>query len=70
MVKIVTVYPKDDGESYLMDVSVDQFTEIVKHIGEGPTRANTTPSPKIDDQSTIRRSFIRYIRNRSRGRNC
>ena len=30
MVKIVTVYPKDDGESYLMDVSVDQFTEIVK----------------------------------------
>ncbi|MBO54289.1 MAG: hypothetical protein CL886_01385 [Dehalococcoidia bacterium] len=59
MVKIVTVYPKDDGESYLMDVSVDQFTEIVKHIGEGPTRVNTTPSPKVDDYHNASR--VQYV---------
>ena len=47
MVQIVTVYPGSDGESYLMDVTVEQFAEIVKHIGEGPTRVNQNQSPPM-----------------------
>jgi|TARA_B110000263_G_scaffold9582_1_gene8126 hypothetical protein len=49
MVQIVTVYPEADGESRLIDVTVDQFAEIIKHIGEGPTRLNQNPSPSVDD---------------------
>ena len=44
MVRIVTVYPGTDGESRLADVSIDQFTEIIKHIGKGPNRLNQSPS--------------------------
>ena len=33
MVQIVTIYPEVDGESRLIDVCVDQFAEIIKHIG-------------------------------------
>ncbi len=32
MVQIVTVYPEADGESRLIDVTVDQFAEISRHI--------------------------------------
>ncbi len=49
MIQIVTVYPGADGESYLLDVTTDQFAEIVNHIGEGPTRLNQSPSPSVDD---------------------
>jgi hypothetical protein len=59
MVQIVTVYPGDDGESYLLDVSVDQFTEIVKHIGEGPTRVNQNTSPSVDDYHNASR--VQYV---------
>ena len=44
MIQIVTVYPGADGESHLLDVTTDQFAEIVNHIGEGPTRLNRSPS--------------------------
>ena len=33
MVQIVTVYPGADGESRIIDVTTDQFAEIIKHIG-------------------------------------
>lgn len=49
MVQIVTVYPGPDGESRLADVTTDQFAEIIKHIGEGPTRLNQSPSPSVSD---------------------
>ena len=32
MVQIVIVFPGADGESCLMDVTTDQFAEIIKHI--------------------------------------
>lgn len=44
MVQIVTVYPDADGGSRLADVSIDQFSEIIKHIGEGPNRLDQGPS--------------------------
>ena len=56
MVQIVTVYPGSDGESYLADVTVEQFTEIVKHIGEGPTRVNENQSPSVDDYHNASRT--------------
>ena len=59
MVQIVTVYPGSDGESYLMDVTVEQFTEIVKHIGEGPTRVNQNQSPSVDDYHNASR--LQYV---------
>lgn len=43
MVQIVTVYPGADGESRLADVSMDQFSGIIKHIGEGPNKLNQSP---------------------------
>ena len=59
MVKIVTVYPGADGESRLIDVTIDQFAEIVNHIGEGPTRLNQSPSPKVDDYHNASR--VQYV---------
>ena len=59
MVQIVTVYPGSDVESYLMDVTVEQFTEIVKHIGEGPTRVNQNQSPSVDDYHNASR--LQYV---------
>jgi len=44
MVQIVTVYPDADTGSRLADVSIDQFSEIIKHIGEGPNRLDQGPS--------------------------
>ncbi len=49
MVQIVTVYPGSDGESHLLDVTTDQFAEIVNHVGDGPTRLNQGQSPSVDD---------------------
>ena len=49
MVLIVIVYPEADGESCLINVCVDQFTEIIKHIGVGRTRLNQDQSPSFDD---------------------
>jgi len=51
MVQIVTVYPGTDGGSRLADVSIDQFSEIIKHIGEGPNRLNQGP-PLLDPITT------------------
>ena len=59
MVQIVTVYPGSDGESHLLDVTTDQFAEIVKHIGEGPTRVNQNPSPSLDDYHNASR--VQYV---------
>ena len=33
MLQILTVFSAEDGESRLMDVTTDQFAEIIKHIG-------------------------------------
>ena len=44
MVQIVTVYPDADTGSRLADVSIDQFSEIIKHIREGPNRLDQGPS--------------------------
>lgn len=59
MIQIVTVYPGTDGESHLLDVTTDQFAEIVNHIGEGPTRLNRSPSPKVDDFHNASR--VQYV---------
>ncbi len=59
MVQIVTVYPGADGESHLLDVTADQFAEIVEHIGEGPTRLNRSPSPSVDDFHNASR--VQYV---------
>ncbi|NQW23985.1 MAG: hypothetical protein HQ475_11120 [SAR202 cluster bacterium] len=59
MVQIVTVYPSADGESRLFDVSTDQFAEIVKHIGQGPTRLNRSISPSVDDYHNASR--VQYV---------
>ena len=59
MVRIVTVYPGADGESRLLDVTTDQFAEIVNHIGEGPTRLNRSPSPSVDDYHNASR--VQYV---------
>ena len=59
MVQIVTVCPGVDGESRLFDVSTDQFAEIIKHIGEGPTRLNQSPSPSVDDYHNASR--VQYV---------
>ncbi len=59
MVQIVTVYPGSDGESLLFDVSTDQFAEIIKHIGKGPTRLNQSPSPSVDDYHNASR--VQYV---------
>ena len=59
MVQIVTVYPGVDGESRLIDVSTDQFVEIIKHIGEGPTRLNQNQSPSVDDYHNALR--VQYV---------
>ena len=59
MVQIVTVYPGADGESRLIDVTTDQFAEIIKHIGEGPTRLNQNRSPSVDDYHNA--SLIQYV---------
>ena len=59
MVRIVTVYPGADGESRLIDVTTDQFAEIVNHIGEGPTRLNRSPSPSVDDYHNASR--VQYV---------
>jgi hypothetical protein len=59
MVQIVTVYPGADGESRLFDVTTDQFAEIVKHIGEGPTRLNQNQSPSVDDYHNASR--LQYV---------
>ena len=48
MVQIVTVFPGTDGESCLINVTPDQFAEIINHIGEGPTRLNQSQSPSVD----------------------
>lgn len=45
MVQIVTVYPGADGGSRLADVSMDQFSEIIQNIGEGPKQAESKPFP-------------------------
>jgi hypothetical protein len=55
MVQIVTVYPDADGGSRLADVSIDQFSEIIKHIGEGPNRLNQGPSPSESHYYTASR---------------
>ena len=55
MVQIVTVYPGDDEEPRLFDVSTDQFAGITKHIGEGPTRLNQSPSRSVDDYHSASR---------------
>jgi hypothetical protein len=59
MVQIVTVYPGADGESHLMDLTTDQFAEIVNHIGEGPTRLNRSASPSVDDFHNASR--VQYV---------
>ena len=59
MIQIVTVYPGADGESRLLDVTTDQFAEIVNHIGEGPTRLNRSPSPSVDDFHNASR--VQYV---------
>ena len=59
MIQIVTVYPGADGESYLLDVTTDQFAEIVNHIGEGQTRLNRSPSPSVDDFHNASR--VQYV---------
>ena len=59
MVQIVTVYPEADGESRLIDVSVDQFAEIIKHIGVGRTRLNQGQSPSFDDYHNASR--VQYV---------
>ena len=59
MVQIVTVFPGPDGESRLIDVTTEQFAEIIKHIGEGPTRLNSSPSPSVDDYHNASR--IQYV---------
>lgn len=59
MAQIVTVYPGDDGESHLQDVTADQFAEIVNHIGEGPTRLNQSASPSVDDYHNASR--VQYV---------
>ena len=59
MIQIVTVYPGADGESRLFDVTADQFAEIVKHIGEGPTRLNQNQSPSVDDYHNASR--VQYV---------
>lgn len=59
MVQIVTVYPGEDGESCLIDVTVDQFAEIIKHIGEGSTRLNQSASPSVDDYHNASR--VQYV---------
>ena len=59
MVQIVTVYPGGDGESCLIDVSTDQFAEIVKHIGDGPTSLNQNQSPSVDDYHNASR--VQYV---------
>ena len=59
MVRIVTVYPGSDGESYLADVTTEQFAEIVKHIGTGPTRLNQSASPSVDDYHNASR--VQYV---------
>jgi len=59
MVEIVTVYPGADGESRIFDVTTDQFAEIVKHIGEGPTRLNQNQSPSVDDYHNASR--VQYV---------
>lgn len=55
MVQIVTVYPDADTGSRLADVSIDQFSEIIKHIGEGPNRLDQSPSPSESDYHTASR---------------
>ena len=59
MIQIVTVHPGADGESYLLDVTTDQFAEIVNHIGEGQTRLNRSPSPSVDDFHNASR--VQYV---------
>ena len=59
MVQIVTVYPGSDGESLLFDVSTDQFAEIIKHVGDGPTRLKQNQSPSVDDYHNAAR--IQYV---------
>lgn len=59
MVQIVTVYPEANGESSLFDVSTEQFAEIIKHIGEGPTRLNESPSPSVSDYHNASR--LQYV---------
>jgi len=59
MVQIVTVYPAADGESRFADLSTDQFAEIIKHIGKGPTRLNQAPSPSVDDYHNASR--VQYV---------
>ena len=59
MIQIVTVHPGADGESYLLDVTTDQFAEIVNHIGEGQTRLNRGPSPSVDDFHNASR--VQYV---------
>ena len=62
MVQIVTVYPGADGESRLADVSMDQFSEIIKHIGEGPNRLNQSPSPSESDYHTAsRHQYVMHL---------
>ena len=62
MVQIVTVYPGADGESRLADVSVDHFSEIIKHIGEVPNRLNQSPSPSESDYHTAsRRQYVMHL---------
>ena len=56
MVQIVTVYPGSDGESHLVDVTTDQFVEIIKYIGEGSTRLNQSSSPSVDDHHNASRA--------------
>ena len=55
MVQIVTVYPDADTGSRLADVSIDQFSEIIKHIGEGPNRLDQGPSPSESNYYTASR---------------
>ncbi len=59
MVQIVHVYPGEDGESYLKDVTPDQFAEIVNHVGEGPTRVNQSASPSENDYHNASR--VQYV---------
>ena len=59
MLQILTVFSAEDGESRLMDVTTDQFAEIIKHIGEGPTRLNQSQSPSVDDYHNASR--VQYV---------
>jgi len=56
VIQTAPICPSADGESRIPEVTSDQFSDILNHIEERPTRANRNPSPSIDDTHNASRA--------------